>query len=219
MPGKTAILFGSTGLIGSYVLTELLKDSRYSRIILFLRKPLPQTAPRVTEVIMELSEHDDFEKYLFGNEVFICLGTTIRKAGTREAFRQVDFALPVKISLAARINEVSKVLVVSSIGANHKSGNFYLRTKGEMESALQSMGLSFLHIFRPSMLLGPRKESRTGETIGKFVMNTLGFMFIGPFKKYQAIHAHTVAKAMIRVANENHEKLIFESDEIAKLGQ
>jgi|SRR5688572_7388682 len=219
MPGKTAILFGSTGLIGSFVLTALLKDNRYSHIILFLRKPLPQVAPRVTEVIMELTEHDDFEKYLFGDEVFICLGTTIRKAGSQEAFRQVDFTLPEKINRAAKSNEVSKVLVISSIGADPKSGNFYLRTKGEMESTLQSIGINSLHIFRPSMLLGPRKETRPGETIGKFLMQVFGILLIGPLKKYKAIQAHTVAKAMIRMANESQKKIIIESDEIAILGQ
>jgi len=219
MEGKTAILFGSTGLTGSFVLQELIKDVRYSRIILFLRKPLPELLPKITEVVMELTEHDDFEKFVFGDEIYCCLGTTIRKAGSQEAFRKVDFELPVRIAKAAKINGVSKMLVISSIGADPKSSNFYLRTKGEMESSILAAGLKNVYIFRPSILLGPRKESRLGESIGKMLMNAFSFFMAGTLKKYRPIHVQTVAKAMIATANSENPDTFFESNKIAVIGK
>src|SRR4030095_5365201 len=136
----------------------------------------------------------------------------------QEAFRKVDYDLPVMIGTAAKKNGVSTMLVISSLGADATSSNFYLRTKGEMEQSIRSLGIPHLHIFRPSMLLGQRKESRPAESAGKFLMSTLSFLFIGGLKKYKAIHAHTVAKAMIRVANDNIPGDTFESLEIATIG-
>ncbi len=106
------------------------------------------------------------------------------------------------------------MLVVSSLGADAKSSNFYLRTKGEMEQSLLSMGIKSLHFFRPSMLLGTRDESRPAETFGKIAMQAFSFLFIGGLKKYKAIHAHTVAKAMVKVANNAYADEIYESEEI-----
>ena len=219
MNAKTAILFGATGLIGSHVLQELLKDERYSHILLFSRKSIHTGSSKVIEIITGFEDKEILESNLHVDEIFCCLGTTIAKAKSKEAFRKVDYDLPVMIGVAAKKNGVTKMMVVSSLGADAQSNNFYLRTKGEMEQSLRSLALPSLHFFRPSMLLGSRNESRPAETIGKFAMQALSFLFVGGLKKYKAISAHSVAKAMINVANANHPDDVYESDEITLVGK
>ncbi|MBL0342547.1 MAG: hypothetical protein IPP71_17585 [Bacteroidetes bacterium] len=154
---------------------------------------------------------------LTGDEIFCCLGTTIKKARTHEAFRKVDFELPLEIGLLAKQKGIQNLLVISSLGADPKSSNFYLKTKGEMEQALMELHLSGLKIFRPSMLLGPRSESRPAEAAGQILMNALSLLFIGPLRKYKAIPATTVALSMIKVANSSDSKITYESEEMADL--
>ncbi len=211
---KTAILFGATGLIGKQVLKELIHDSRYSRILVISRKLINTGSSKVQEVITGFESKELLENNLAGDEIFCCLGSTIRKAGNQEEFRKVDYNLPVMIGAIAKKKGINKMLVVSSLGADAKSSNFYLRTKGEMEQSLLSMGIRSLHFFRPSMLLGARDESRPAETFGKIAMQAFSFLFIGGLKKYKAIHAHTVAKAMVKVANTAHADEIYEAEEI-----
>ncbi len=214
---KTAIIFGATGLIGSHVLRELINDDRYSQIILFSRKSINTGNSKVREIITGFESKQLLENHMNGDEIYCCLGTTIRKAKSREAFRKVDYDLPVMIGVAAKKNNIPKMLVVSSLGADATTSNFYLRTKGEMEQTLRSLGVASLHFFRPSMLLGKRDESRPAETIGKTLMNTFSFLFVGGLKKYKAIHADTVARAMIAVANSPLAEEIYESDDIRNL--
>lgn len=216
---KTAVLFGATGLIGSEVLELLIKDERYSHIQLFSRKSIQTRSPKVTEIITGFESRELLESYMAGDEIYCCLGSTIRKAGNQEAFRKVDYNLPVMIGTLAKKKGIQKMLVVSSLGADAKSSNFYLRTKGEMEQSLLSLGIKQLHFFRPSMLLGTRDESRPAETLGKIAMQVFSFLFIGRLKKYKAIHAHTVAMAMIQVANAAHADDVYESDDIVIAAQ
>jgi len=219
MAPKTAILFGASGLIGNYVLQELIKDDRYSQIVLFSRKLLHPGSSKVVEIITSFEDKALLENNLNGDEIYCCLGTTIAKAGNQPAFRKVDYDLPVAIGVAAKKKGITKMLVVSSLGAEATSSNFYLRTKGEMEQSLKSLGLLSLHFFRPSMLLGSRKESRPAETVGKIAMRALSFLFVGGLRKYKAIHAYTVAKAMIAVANSKHTEEVYDSEEIAIAGK
>ena len=206
-------------MIGRHVLQELIKDNRYSQIVLYSRKLLHPGSNKVLEIITSFEDKELLENNLNGDEIFCCLGTTLAKAGNRKAFRKVDYDLPVMIAVAAKKKGISKMLVVSSLGADATSGNFYLRTKGEMEQSVRSMGIASLHFFRPSMLLGSRKESRPAETVGKIVMQALSFLMVGGLKKYKAIHAGTVARAMINVANSTTPDEIYESDEIAIAGK
>lgn len=214
MASKTAIIFGATGLIGSCVLEQLLQDTRYSKILLISRKLINTGNSKVVEIITGMEDKNLLENQLHGDEIYCCLGTTISKAGTQKAFRKVDYDLPVMIGVTAKKNGVSKMLVVSSLGAEATSSNFYLRTKGEMEQALRSLAIPALHFFRPSMLLGTRTESRPAETVGKFIMNAFSFLFIGRLKKYKAIHAGTVARAMINIANAKVTNDVYDSHEI-----
>jgi len=220
MSKKTALLFGATGLTGSYLLHLLQNDNSYEKIKIFVRRKTVFPSNEKLEIqVVELSSPETFSQYLNGDDLFCCLGTTIAVAGSKEVFRKVDFDLPVKIAEAASKNNVSCFVVVSSLGADPKSSNFYLKTKGEMEEAIQKFSFAKTAILRPSMLLGDRKEFRLAELVGKGLMRVLGFVFIGSLKKYKAIQAKDVAKAMIVIANQDLGKIIFESDEIREMAK
>jgi uncharacterized protein YbjT (DUF2867 family) len=210
---KTAIVFGSSGLIGSELLPQLFADPDYDLVIAFVRKPTGIVAAKLEEVITDFKDIDALRSQVKGDVVYCCLGTTIKTAGTEAAFRKVDYELVRWAAVAAAENKVSRFIVVSSMGANADSGNFYLRTKGEMEKAVSALNFSQCVIVRPSMLLGPRKEFRFGEKVGKVVM--IAFSFLIP-SKYKAIQAKQVAKAMIATVRENHKSGIIENAELLK---
>ncbi len=214
MHNKTAILFGATGLTGNHVLHKLVEDNRYGKIKVLTRSE-PEIRSDKIEVIKtpleKLHEHAD---KIDGDEIFCCLGTTIKKAGSKDKFRMVDYQFPVTIAKTASKNKVPGFILVSSIGADPESSNFYLRTKGEVEHAVQQLKFEKTIILRPSMLLGKRDEFRFMEEAGKLIMSPLRFVLRGKLKKYRAIHARTVAKAMVNLANTPFIKTIFESDEI-----
>ncbi len=218
MEKKTALLFGSTGLTGGYLLQRLLMDSRYEKIKVFVRKKIGfPSDKKLEEHVVKLSDPETFAELLEGDDLFCCLGTTLAKAGSKEAFRKVDFEIPVKIAEASSKNNVPSFIIISSLGANATSSNFYLRTKGEMEEAVRKYAFRKTAILRPSMLLGGRKEFRFGESAGKLFMQAFGFLFIGGLKKYKAIQAKSVARAMIEIANGNYQETVFESDRIREI--
>ena len=220
MNSKTALVFGSTGLTGSYLLNCLLTDSRYEKVKVFVRRKTDLPISEKLEVtIVELASPEKYSSLLYGEDLFCCLGTTIATAGSKEAFRKIDFDLPVKIAEEASKNNIFSFLIISSLGADTKSSNFYYKTKGETEEAIQKFSFRKISILRPSMLLGGRKEFRLGEIIGKELMRALSFVFVGSLKKYKAIHAQNVAKAMVEIANNDFGKTIFESDEIRNIAK
>jgi len=195
-----------------------LKDKRYGKIILFNRSFQKIEHPNIEQIVADFSALNQMATQLLADEYFCCLGTTIKKARTKKAFEYVDYQLPLNIAKLAKENKVPKLLIVSSIGASAKSSTFYLKVKGQMEEEIGKIGIESLSFFRPSMLLGARKESRMGEAIGKVVMKMFGFLLFGKLKKYRAIEAEIVAKAMVVVANGSFSKSIFESDEIQEIG-
>jgi uncharacterized protein YbjT (DUF2867 family) len=218
--GKTALVFGSTGLTGNALTHLLIEDENYSLIKLFVRKPSSIKNPNVKEIIIgnDFSETDISEE-LRGDELFCCVGTTMKKAGSKEAFEEVDLNIPVRLSKIAVKNQVGKFLIISSIGANPRSRNFYLRTKGKMEEQVLISGIKKIHIFRPSLILGNRNENRFGENIGKILYKVFSFVFIGSLKKYKGIEAKAIARAMINVAKGDYKNNIFESDEMATISK
>jgi len=216
--GKVACIFGSTGLVGSQLVLCLLEDLRYEKILLFNRNLQPTTDQKIQQIVGNYDLLNQFASQLQADEYYCCLGTTIKIAKTKAAFEYVDLELPLSIGKMAVENQISKLLVVSSIGASSKSNNFYLNVKGRMEDGLAKLGIKSLHFFKPSMLLGKRNQSRPGESAGKVIMKIFGFLLIGKLKKYRAIEALTVAKAMIKVANSTEFKSFIESDEIQQLG-
>jgi len=212
---KTALLFGATGLVGGYLLDELLDDARYDTVRVFGRRTLEKAHPKLQQHLVDFSKPKEYERLIVGEEVFCCLGTTIKTAGSQEAFRQVDLEWPLDIARAAKKNGVPTFLVVSSLGASPK-GNFYLRTKAEMEKSVLDLKFGKTVIARPSMLLGPRAESRPGEKAGKFFMQALGFLLPA---KYKAVHAQTVARGLVRAANDVGISGVLESDRLQELGK
>jgi len=197
---KTALIAGASGLTGGYLLTQLLDDPEYSTVIAYVRKSSGLTHPKLKEILV------DWETLLepvAAEDVFCCLGTTIKKAGSQEAFRRVDYDYPLQLAQLQYRGGSQQFLLVSAMGADAKSAIFYSRVKGELENALQSIGYKSLHIFRPSFIAGPRKESRPGEKIGLAIFSLLSPLFIGPLKKYVPIQAEHIARAMLRTAQKN----------------
>lgn len=218
--GKTALVFGSSGLTGTSLIRLLIEDVDYSNIKLFVRKSLAITHPKIEQII--ITNHfkpSDIQEKLVGDELFCCIGTTMKKAGSKEAFEEVDLNIPVQLSQVAAKNSIQKFFVISSIGASSKSGNFYLRTKGKMEEQVQLAGIEKVYIFRPSLILGERHEKRFGENLGKIFYKVLSFAFIGPMKKYKGIEAESIARTMIQVAKGDYKTKIFESLEMSRISK
>jgi uncharacterized protein YbjT (DUF2867 family) len=217
MDGRTAIVFGSTGLIGNLLVEELVKSEKYSAIRSFVRQGTGVTETKVEEVVVDFSDPDSFVSMITGNDLFICLGTTIKKAGSVANMEKIDRDLPIAIASGALSNGIRRIAVVSSLGASARSGNYYLRIKGELEDAIMKMNFENISIVRPSMLLGERKERRAGEIVGKVVMTAVKPVLIGKLMKYRAIHAADVARAMIGLILDGEGKNIVESDELQKI--
>jgi uncharacterized protein YbjT (DUF2867 family) len=211
---QTAIVFGATGLVGRQLVFELIQHSEYARVKVFTRRKLDFEHPKVHEVITDFMDWDAISKSMTGEVVFCCIGTTQKKAGSKEAFRKIDYDLVVKIAELTQKNEIGKFVVISSVGAKNDSSNFYLKVKGEMEEKIKSIPIEKKIIVRPSMLLGNRKEFRLSEVFGKILFFLFGFLFVGRFKKYKAISDVQVAKAMIKLIERKDDKIVFESDEL-----
>ena len=217
MKQKTAIVFGATGLVGNLLVEELTKSGNYNAIKIFVRQSTGVSEPRIEEIITDFSVPESYLSRVTGDDLFICTGTTIKKAGSVENVEKIDRDLPVLVAKAAFKNGIKRIAVVSSIGAHEKSKNYYLRIKGEMEETILKLDFERTVIVRPSILLGERKEIRAGEIVGKAVMKAIQPVFNGKFKKYRPIHGRDVAKAMISLLQKEGEKKIFESDELKEI--
>jgi len=214
-----ALLAGASGLIGSSLLHELLNGDVYSEIEVWSRNSLGISHPKLKEKIIDFNEIIDIPSSSV-DHVFCCLGTTIKKAKSQEAFRKVDFEYVVELAKYAEISGASKFFVISSLGANKDSATFYLRTKGEMEESLKHIFLPAVYILRPSLLLGKRKEFRFGEIIAQGLAPVFGLLLFGKLKKYKGIKASTIAKAMLHLAKEDGKGLIIlDSDKIQEAGK
>ena len=197
---KTALVAGYTGLIGSQLLTILLESSYYDKVIAIGRRSLDIQHPKLIQQKIDFSDIQLDDPNV--DDVYCCLGTTMKKAGSKDKFRLVDFNYPVSLASFCLNNGAKQFLLVSSMGADIKSKIFYNQVKGEVENAISKLGYPRLDIFRPSLLLGPRGESRFAEDLGKAGMKLFGFLFIGPLKNYKAIESSRVAKAMLYFAQE-----------------
>ncbi len=192
-------MVGSSGLVGGCCLERLLHDPEYSRVILLVRRNALVRHPKTEERIVNFDELPSVE-FEPGADVFCALGTTIRKAGSEAEFRKVDVDYPVALARRSHALGAQRFIVVSSVGADAASSNFYLRTKGEMEQAVQALPFQAIHIFRPSFLVGERRELRPGEAIGGALAQRLQYLLLGGLRKYRPIEADTVAAAMIAAA-------------------
>lgn len=195
---KVAAVFGATGLVGKELVKLLSEDKNYSKVKLITRRVIPLNSPKAETILLEdFSRLLSVESEIVADVFFVCIGTTIKKAGTKENFRKTDFELPVNIAKIAQKLNVRQMVVISSIGANISSSNFYLHTKGEMEEGVAKEFTGVLNFIRPSLLLGNREEHRTGEHIASVVLRLFGWIMIGPLKRYRGVEATEVARQMV----------------------
>ena len=216
--GKKAIIVGASGLIGKFCLSYLLMDKNYTEVIAITRHVLPIKDPKLKNVVCDFDELEKYSNELIADDVFCCLGTTIRVAGTKEKFKQVDLHYPIKVANITKRNGASKFLVVSAMGADKNSSIFYNQVKGEMEEQLKSVGFKGLYIFRPSLLLGMRKEFRLGERIAIMTSKFWSPLLSIFAKQYKPIDAMVVAHAMYqKAADSNFENQVFNSNIIQEI--
>ena len=214
---RTALLFGSSGLVGGHLLNQLIKDTNYSKIKLFVRSVPEISDPKVVIIKTDFNDLENHKEEIRGDDCFFCIGTTKKNSPDKDEYRRVELDIPKEITKIAKSNLVNSFIFVSALYANSKSSGDYLKFKGLVEEELKRLNFPKIGIMRPSFLIGDRKEKRASEKIGIFVFKLLSPLLLGPLKKMKPIHAETVAKTMIRVANENLERNIFESDEIVEL--
>jgi uncharacterized protein YbjT (DUF2867 family) len=196
MSEKTAAIVGSTGMIGTYLTELLLKDDYFSTVRLIVRRPIEKTHPKIEVKLVDFNDAESLKLALEGTDaLFCCIGTTQKNVkGDKELYRKVDYDIPVKSARFAKEAGCETMAIVSAIGANSKTGNFYLKLKGEVEDALQTMGLRSTYIMQPCMLLGDRKENRPMERVFQVVSKAVAGILPD---KYKPIHGRTVAAAML----------------------
>jgi uncharacterized protein YbjT (DUF2867 family) len=209
---KSALLLGATGLTGSRLLTLLLDSELYATVTIYTRKPSGISHPQLREMVVD---YDNWKDPVQADDVFCCLGTTIKQAKTKEAFTKVDLDYPVKIAKLQYAAGSQKFLVVSALGSSPRSSIFYSRVKGMMEEELKQIGYAGLFIFRPAIITGERKEPRMGEGIGLAISKILSPLMLGPLKKYRPVSALAIARAMLHAAQSGSAGTrVIPSDEI-----
>ena len=216
---KTALVFGSSGLVGQQLVQQLIHNSAYEKIKLFVRKTPKIQNPKIEIVNTNFDNIEILYPEIKGDDCFFCIGTTKKNSPDKTEYQRVELDLPKKIANLAKQNKIQSFIFISSGYANSKSSGEYLRYKGLVEEELISLKFDNLGILRPSFLLGNRKEKRIGEKIGIIIFQILSPLMIGPLKRMKPIHVKTVAGAMIKIAQSELNQTIFESDEIVKLNE
>jgi uncharacterized protein YbjT (DUF2867 family) len=215
---KSALLLGATGLVGGHCLDLLLSDDNYNRVVVPTRRALTIKNKKMEQLLVNFDRLEESANLLKADDIYCCLGTTMKKAGSKDAFYKVDFTYPHEIAKLTLKNGAERFLIVSSVGASSKSSNFYLKVKGEIEEAISKLPFAAVHIFRPSLLLGERDEQRLGEKVGMVSSRALSFLFIGGLKKYRPIEARVVASAMVEAAQKSSSGIsVYESDEVQSM--
>lgn len=218
MPDRTAILLGASGLVGGFCLRTLVDDPTYTRVMLFGRRQLPAlTRAKVSQRVGDLASFTagDFRG---AQDIYIALGTTIAKAGSQAEFRRIDLEMPLHLASEAARAGVEQLVMVTSVGADPHSKNFYLRTKGELEQEIANLPFTAIHILRPSLLVGKRAEFRLGESLVMAIAPALDLLTLGPWRRYHSIKAPVVGRAMFGAAQQNMAGThVYEYDQIVRL--
>ena len=214
---KTALVFGSSGLVGGHLLNQLIENDNYNKIKIFVRSEPKNHNPKVEIIKTDFNNLENHKEDIKGDDCFFCIGTTKQNSPDKNEYRRVELDIPKEIAQIAKSNSLNSFVFVSSGFADPKNSGDYLKFKGQVEEELKKLSFKKLGIVRPSFLLGDRKEKRIGEKIGILIFKLLSPLFVGPLKKMKPIHSEKVAKAMIKIANENLRKTIFESNEIVEI--
>jgi len=216
---KTAIIFGSSGLIGNELFKTILLGNTYDKIKIFVR-----TIPEVNNPKVEIIKTDfrNLEKYrdkINGDDCYFCIGTTKKDTPDKSEYTRIEYDIPVRVATIAKENSVNSFFYVSSIGANSKASSNYLKNKGQVEEKIKNLNFNKLAIIRPSLLVGNRKSFRLGEVIFTPVMNTLTLFTFGSLKKYKPIKIENVVKAMLYISTSTSNKIVYESNELETLAK
>tara|TARA_B100000459_G_scaffold67424_1_gene37232 strand:+ start:514 stop:1170 length:657 start_codon:yes stop_codon:yes gene_type:complete len=214
---KTALVFGSSGLVGSHVLSQLISNNNYSKIKLFVRSSIDISDPKIEIIQTDFNNLENHREDIKGDDCFFCIGTTKQNSPDKNEYRRVELDVPKEIAQIAKSNLVNSFVFVSSGYADPKSSGDYLKFKGLVEEELKRLSFNKLGIMRPSFLIGDRKEKRLGEKLGIFVFKLLSPLFLGPLKKMKPIQSEKVAKAMIKISNGDFRQQVFESNEIVEI--
>ncbi len=197
---KTALLFGASGLVGGHCLSELLASPVYKKVKIFVRKKLDVTHEKLEQHVIDFEQPEKYRNLLKGDDIYCCIGTTIKKAGSKAQFKKVDYTYNLQIAAMAAEQGVNQYLLVSSVGADPDSVFFYTRIKGELEEKVKQMDFWAIHIFQPSVLLGERNENRWGEHLAGKIAKGFDTLTGGLLAKYSPVEAEVVAKAMVAAA-------------------
>lgn len=209
---RTALIAGATGLIGKQLLSDLLSDQYYDVVKAVTRKQLEISHPKLVNIVIDFEDLRTNADTLKADDVFCCLGTTIKQAGSQKQFRKVDHDYPLTLAAIAKVTGARQYMLVSALGAKASSSIFYNRVKAETEEAIRNLGFDSLHIFRPSLLLGERSEHRAAEEAAKKFYSFFGWLIPA---KYKGIDAGKVARAMASIARESKKgTFIHESGEL-----
>ena len=214
---KTALLFGASGLVGSHVLSQLISNNNYSKIKLFVRSSIDISDPKIEIIQTDFNNLENHREDIKGDDCFFCIGTTKRNSPDKNEYQRIELNIPKQVAQIAKSNNIKSYFFISSGYANSKSSGDYLKYKGLVEEEILNLGFSKTGILRPSFILGNREEFRLGEKIGIIIFKLLNPLFVGPLRKMRSIHSETIAIAMIKLANENIDQKIFESDQISDL--
>lgn len=214
-----AIITGATGLIGNDLLHRLLNHPAYTKITAIVRKEIHLQHPKLEQLVVDFDRLENHQDDIKGDVVFCALGTTKSKTPDKEQYRKIDYQYPLDIAFIAQQNGISQYHLVSALGANENSAIFYSKLKGELERDLKSIPFEAVHIYRPSLLDGSRKEHRNAEHFMISMMRFLNPLFIGRLKKYRSIKIERVSSAMLKQSLKSLDGIFtYDSDEIEKLG-
>ena len=214
---KTALIFGSSGLVGKNLLNQIIINSNYSKVKIFVRSSLEISDQKVEIINTDFNNLEKYKNLINGDDCFFCIGTTKKNSPNKNDYRRVELDLPIQIAQISKSNNVKSFIFVSSGFADPNNSGDYLKFKGLVEEEIKNLDFEKIGILRPSFLLGTRKEKRIGEKIGIFIFKLLSPLFVGPIKKMKPIHSEIVARSMIKIANSDLQKTVYESNEIVEL--
>ncbi len=216
---KTAIIFGSSGLIGNELFKTILLSGFYDKIKVFVRTIPEVNNPKVEIIKTDFNNLEQHKDKIKGDDCFFCIGTTKNDTPDKNEYRRIEYNIPIDVAKIAKLNSVNSFFYVSSIGANPKASSNYLKNKGQVEEELKNLNFPKLSIIRPSLLVGNRKSFRIGEIIFTPIMNILSIFAFGNLKKYKPIKIENVVKAIINISKNNSNEIIFESDELERIAR
>jgi uncharacterized protein YbjT (DUF2867 family) len=214
----TAIIIGATGLTGNILLSQLLEDARYDKVVTLSRKQIDNKHPKHVNHLADLFDPSTYKEFLKGDHLFICTGTTQAKTPNKEEYYKIEHDLPLGVARVAKENAVRKIITISALGANPDSNISYNRGKGEMERDLEDLGFEESYFVQPALIGGKRDEKRPFESAWKKFQKLIDPLLFGALKKYRTIEPETIASAMIYIAINAYDKNRIESDELVEIG-